>query len=102
MSDPPHKTAIAFGSLILVPGRRYQVVLPFVDFDGNLHESNQGWVFLGHNFVPHEDGMMLWVIWDSGSRGVMRFRWDAYYQGHILDAFERYVSLADPGREARG
>lgn len=102
MSDPPHKKAIAFGSLMLIPGKRYQVVLPFVDFDGDLHESHQQWVFLGHNFVPYEDGLTLSVVWDDGSQGIMRFRWDMHHQGHILDAFERYVSLADPGREAEG
>lgn len=87
---------------MLIPGRRYEVILPFVDFDGDLHEPPQQWVFLGHNFVPYDDGLMLWVIWGDGSRGVMRFCWDENHQGHILDAFERYVSLPDPGRDAGG
>jgi hypothetical protein len=51
----------------LAVGVRYAVVREFTDFDGGSHPAGETWWFRGHNFLPYDDGLSLFVFWtDSG------------------------------------
>jgi hypothetical protein len=76
----------------LVPERRYAVVQPFRDYDGNEHPAGESWVFLGSNFAPHDDGLSLFVSLDGEREWHLRMRWAPEDQGPILDNLAQYVA----------
>ena len=81
--------------LSLQRGRRYRVVKPFSDFDGDLHSVGETWVFLGQNFLPYEDGLSLFVSLDGDQEWHIRMRCTPEDQGAIIDSLHEYVTPAD-------
>ena len=81
--------ARAFGPFRV--GRRYEVVRAFTDFDGDEHPPGERWTFLGHNFVPYEDGLCLFVTLDGEREWNMRMCWRGEDQAGVIDAFADYV-----------
>jgi hypothetical protein len=49
----------------LQAGKRYSVIRPFTDFDGDLHDIGEKWTFLGCSFLPYEDGLSWFVTLDG-------------------------------------
>ena len=83
-----------YGELLLVLGTRYRVICPFRDFDGELHEPPEEWIYRGYSFLPYDDGLTLHVTSDSGVEGVIPLCGHRELQANILEAFERYVAPA--------
>jgi hypothetical protein len=52
----------------LVRGVPYVVVREFVDYDGRRHPIDETWTYLGHGFLPHEDGLTLRICQTSKPR----------------------------------
>jgi hypothetical protein len=71
----------------LIVGRRYAVIAPFTDYDGKLREAGETFTYLGHNFLPYEDGLTLNI--DPGVS--IRLQWRAEAQAGVIDALERYI-----------
>ena len=82
----------------LASGRRYAVVAPFSDFDGDLHPIGEDWTFVGAAFLPYDDGQSLFVSLDGAREWHIRLQWRPDQQGEILDHFDRYVQPAPTSR----
>ena len=76
-------------------GKRYAVIQPFTDFDGDAHPVGEEWIFLGAAFLPYDDGQSLFVSLDGEREWHIRLQWRPDRQGNILDHFERYVQPAN-------
>ena len=74
----------------LWPQRDYVVVQAFRDFDGGMHEVGEGWTFIGSSFLPHDDGLSLFVVVD-GQRRQIRMQWRDEAQGPIIDKLQDFV-----------
>lgn len=72
-------------------GRRYEVVRAFTDFDGDTHPPGESWTYLGHNFVPYEDGLCLFVSMDGEREWNLRMCWRGEDQADVIDNFADYV-----------
>ena len=75
----------------LVQGQLYEVILPFVDFDGAVHPTGERWRYLAKTFLPYEDGLTL-LIERDGVNTSIRLRWSEDAQGEIVDHFSEYVT----------
>lgn len=76
----------------LRPGARYRVLVPFTDYDGHRHESGESWVFLTSSFLPHEDGLSLFVSLDGENEWQIRLQWRSEQQAPILDALGTFLA----------
>ena len=74
----------------LVQGKTYRVIAEFTDYDGKVHQIEESWRFLGHNFLPYEDGLTLSIERDGKSE-VIRMQWRPESQELIIDHFSDYV-----------
>lgn len=77
----------------LVSGRRYVVVKAFKDFDGSEHAVGEAWTFIGHSFLPYDDGLSLFIEQD-GQRLQIRLQWRDEEQGPIIDKLYDHVHPA--------
>lgn len=68
-----------------------EVIQEFSDYDGGVHPEGETWIFLGHNFVPYEDGMSFFVSPDGEQTVHIRLQWRPEEQGEVLDHLERYI-----------
>jgi hypothetical protein len=97
--EPGHWTAslapAAFGHLVV--GSRYAVVRAFSDFDGDVHPAGETWWFRGHDFLPNDDGLSLFVSLDGHSEWHIRLQWRPEQQGAIIAALPSYVRPAATG-----
>ena len=75
----------------LEAGRRYRVVREFTDFDGGAHLPGEEWAFLGASFLPHDDGLSLFVSLDGLQEWHIRLQWRAEAQGDVLDPLSAHV-----------
>lgn len=80
----------------LALARRYEVIKAFTDFDRTLHPVGETWIFLGHNFLPYDDGLTLWALRDGREPGSFRMQWRPEEQGGIIDNLADYIQ---PARE---
>jgi hypothetical protein len=78
----------------LLPGRRYRVSQAFFDYEGEEHPVGEEWTYLGHNFLPYEDGLSLFVSLDGEQAWHIRMQWTEEAQGAILDDLENYITDA--------
>ena len=85
----PHRDPSPFQGL--TAGTRYQVVRSFRDYDGDSHDLNESWVYLGRNFVPYEDGLSLFVSLDGLNEWQIRLQWRPEQQGAVIDNLHEYV-----------
>jgi len=53
------------------------------------------WTFLGHSFLPHEDGMSFFVSLDGQQEWLIRLQWLPEQQGAVLDSIGEYVRAAE-------
>jgi hypothetical protein len=74
----------------LVSGRRYAVVRAFRDFDQGEHLVGEEWTFIGHSFLPYDDGLSLFVEVGDQQRHI-RMQWRDEEQGPIIDRLQDYV-----------
>lgn len=75
----------------LQPGQRYEVAKPFLDHDGCQHPVGERWTYLGHAFLPHDDGLSLFVSLDDQSEWHMRLQWRAGEQGQIINDLKGHI-----------
>jgi hypothetical protein len=75
----------------LAPGTRYVVSEAFTDYDGDLHDLGERWTFLGHSFLPHDDGLSLFVSLQDESEWHIRLQWRPDAQGPVLDQLPRFI-----------
>ena len=76
----------------LIRGRTYRVKTAFQDFDGVLHPVGEIWTFDAKNFVPHDDGLSLFVD-QAGQKRIIRLQWQAAAQAQIIEHFADYVDV---------
>ena len=75
----------------LVVGQGYRVARPFRDFDQDTHEAGEIWTFLGSNFLPHDDGLSLFVSLDGASEWHIPLQWRPNEQGPVIDSLGAYI-----------
>lgn len=92
----------SFTAFSLIPGQMYRVKISFGDFDGTPHLAGERWRFVGHNFLPYDDGLTLYVEYldtetgtASGRSGVIRLRCLPEDQGDIVDRFSDFVEIVE-------
>ncbi len=78
----------------LIPGRHYEVRADFNDFDGAQHRSGERWTYLGHAFLPHDDGLSLFISLDGQSEWHIRLQWRPDEQGPVIDRLNDYIREA--------
>src|SRR5437870_2481065 len=80
-------------------GRSYRVVKAFRDYDGNLHEPGDTWTYRGHSFLPHEDGLTLFI--KRGGHKVqpstIRLQRRPESQADVIDHLHEYVEECGMG-----
>ena len=76
----------------LRPGKTYEVIQAFIDYDQQHHAVGEIWTFIVSNFAPYDDGMLL-QIRQHGELGSFRMQWRAESQGVVMDDFLNYVRL---------
>lgn len=84
-----------YGFQSLTRGRRYRVVKAFRDYDGDEYAPGETWIYLGHNFLPYEDGLSLFVSLDGDQEWHIRMRWAREDQAAIIDAIGEYVVVIE-------
>lgn len=86
---------MSFTAFSLKPGQTYRVKVAFVDYDGKEHRVGERWRFRGHNFVPYDDGLTLYLEPESGGppAGVIRLQCAPENQGEIADRFSDFVEI---------
>ena len=76
-------------------GKRYVVIQAFTDYDRDAHPVGESWVYLGHAFNIHEDGLSLFVSLDGRQEWMIRLQWLPESQAEIIDHLsDRYVRPA--------
>ncbi|HUH23549.1 MAG TPA: DUF3601 domain-containing protein [Brevundimonas sp.] len=75
----------------LKPGAAYVVARAFTDYDGTLHPAGEEWIHLGHNFLPYDDGLSLFVSMNGGDEWQIRLQWRDTEQGPIIDSLQTYI-----------
>lgn len=81
--------ARSYGTLI--PGRRYEVLRPFVDYDGDTHAPGERWTFLGSNFLPYDDGLSLFVSLDGKQEWHIRLQDRPEEQAAIIATLAQHM-----------
>lgn len=86
----------------LQPGQRYRVALPFTDHDGLAHPAGEAWTFVGHSYLPYENGLSLFVRGKSGVRQI-RLRDAPEDDRAVVEALEAHIrpvegDVASPAR----
>jgi hypothetical protein len=71
--------------------RTYRVIKQFTDYDGKLHPIGEEWVFRGHNFVPYEDGLSMFVETHPGQFFQIRLQWRPESQERIAANLSEYL-----------
>jgi len=67
------------------------VAKAFRDFDGDDHPEGERWIFLGHNFLPYDEGLSLFVSLDGRQEWHIRMHRTPEDQGPVVDALGEYV-----------
>ena len=75
----------------LFPGARYAVFRGFRDYDGKDHPAGETWVFLGHSFLPYDDGLSLFISLDGEREWRIRLQWRDDQQGHLINGLEDHI-----------
>ena len=78
----------------LKPGARYAVVTPFTDFDETIHPAGEQWIFLSYSFLPHDDGLSLFVSLDDVHEWQIRMQWRQEAQGPVIDNLDAHIQPA--------
>jgi hypothetical protein len=78
----------------MTAGKRYRVIKPFKDFDGQEHPVGEEWTYIGTAFLPYDDGRSIFVSLDGEKEWHIRMQDRAEEQGPILDRLQDYVAPA--------
>lgn len=78
----------------LIAGSRFRVIKEFQDFDGQAHPIGESWTFLGHCFLPYDDGMSFFVSIDGEQEWHIRLQWRPEEQAYILDDLQQFFAPA--------
>ena len=76
----------------LEPEKIYRVISEFKDFDGTTHKVGESWRFKRDNFVPHDDGLSLFVEINEVETQI-RLQWRAESQAGIIESFSDKVKI---------
>ena len=68
--------------------------MEFEDFDRVTHPRGERWVYLGSAFLPHDDGLSLFVSLDGQAEWHMRLQWRPEGQALIIDRLADYIGSA--------
>lgn len=79
----------------LKAGVQYRVQQEFHDFDGVVHSVGEEWTFLGSSFLPHDDGLCLFVSLDRRQEWCIRLQWRPVAQKSVIDNFHEFVSESE-------
>ena len=79
-----------FSAFELIQGKTYRVIADFVDYDGLHHKVGESWSFAGHDFLPYDDGLTIYIIRD-GKYSTLRMQSSPESQGASVDAFSDFV-----------
>jgi len=79
-----------FSAVELIQGKTYHVTADFVDYDGLPHRAGEIWRFIGHNFLPYDDGLTIYIE-RGGQNSVFRMQWRNEAQGEVVSNFSDYV-----------
>lgn len=77
----------------LLPGRTYQVIREFIDYEQRIHAVGETWTFITSTFAPYDDGMLL-QIRQHGELHSFRMQWRPESQARVMDGFSSYVRAA--------
>lgn len=87
----------------LKPGHTYEVRQPFVDYDGIAHPAGERWRFLGHSFLPYDDGLSLFVSKPgSDDEWHVRLQDRAEEQADVIRALPMHVVPVDTTADVDG
>lgn len=78
-------------------GQRYRVLRAFVDYDGDSHPAGEAWTFLGSGYLPHDDGLSLFVSLDGQRAWHVRLQERPEAQGHMIGALADFIGEATSG-----
>ena len=76
----------------LAAGQRYRVVRAFRDHDRDLHMAGETWVFLGHSFLPYDDGLSIFVSLDGDQEWLIRMQCRPEGQEEVVNSLADYIS----------
>jgi hypothetical protein len=77
---------------ILIPGKRFEVIREFSDFDKITHPVGETWLFAGSGFLPYDAGLSLFVQTIEGEWHI-RMQLNPEEQKSIVDELEKYIRL---------
>jgi len=80
----------SFNAFELVEGATYEVILPFVDFDGATHPIGERWRYLSKSFLPYDAGLTLFIE-AEGNESSIRLQDYPEAQGPVIDHFAVHV-----------
>lgn len=84
-------SASSFNAFELVEGQTYEVILPFVDFDGAGHPIGERWKYLSKSFLPYDAGLTLFIEREGGESSSIRLQDYPEAQGPVIDHFAVHV-----------
>lgn len=71
------------GYAMFRPGRRYEVIRAYTDYDYRVHPQGERFTFLAHNFLPYDGGHSFFVSFDDESESQIRMQENE--QAAVLD-----------------
>ena len=77
----------------LRPGRAYVVTQTFTDYDRSVHPVGERWIYLSSSFLPHDDGLSLFVSLDGSQEWHIRMQLRDEEQGSVISALDSYVQV---------
>ena len=88
------KKPMEYGGITLKPGKFYQVIAPFRDYDSKLHAQGEQWEYLGCNIFPYDSGHTIYVRITNDEETVIRMQYHQDAQENILEHFSKYIKEA--------
>jgi hypothetical protein len=76
----------------LVPGQRYAVTRPFIDYDGDAHPLGETWWYRGYNYSAYDSGLSLFVSVDGKDEWHIRLEDRDGGQLEVVRALEQYLT----------
>lgn len=76
--------------LNLVKGASYQVIKSFTDYDNNIHQVGEVWIYLGTNYHFYDNGLTLYVI-ENNENKVYRLQDRDFAQQEVINNFNDYI-----------
>lgn len=55
------------------------------------HPAGETWFFLGHSFLPYDDGLSLFISLDGEREWRIRLQWRDDQQGRLINGLEDHI-----------